>query len=367
MAKKKIRRKAAAKSRPKSRIAAVRERAKPKAAPKAYRIVATEEAWAIPEQLAAMKEVADAATDYDPDLFLVGLQNSDPLRRRLLDSEDERLGIMNQGGVAVHLLAMTSTGVQTLETGRAVAIAALGNDRLANVIRRHPTRYAGLATVAPQDPVRAVKEIDRAINKLKLNGVMINSHTNGEYLNERKYWPILEAAAGLEVPIYIHPRAPSPAMAKPYREYHLEHAIWGYQAETGLHGLKLIMSGVFDVYPDLKIVLGHMGEGLPYWFYRMDWMATHFNMDRPKLKLKPSEYFKRNFTITTSGVNWLPALKFCIEVLSADNIMFAVDYPYQETMEAVRWLVEASLPEVDKEKIFHKNAERVFRIPSGAQ
>jgi 5-carboxyvanillate decarboxylase len=331
-----------------------------------YRIIATEEAWAIPEQLAAMKEVADAATEYDPDLFLVGLQHSDPLKRRLLDTDRERLEIMDKGGVAVHLLAMTSTGVQTFETEKAVAIARLGNDRLAEVIRRHPTRYAGLASIAPQDPARAVKEIDRAINQLKLNGVMINSHTNGEYLDQKKYWPILEAAASLKVPIYIHPRAPSPAMAKPYREYQLEHAIWGYQAETGLHGLRLIVSGVFDRYPDLKIVLGHMGEGIPYWFYRMDWMATHFDMRRPKIGMKPSEYFKRNFLITTSGVNWLPALKFCIEVLSADNIMFAVDYPYQETMEAVQWLVDAPLPEADKRKIFHENAERVFRIPRGA-
>jgi predicted TIM-barrel fold metal-dependent hydrolase len=366
MAKQKVRRKAAARSRPKSRLTAVRERAKTQAPKKRYRIIATEEAWAIPEQLAAMKEVADAAADYDPDLYLVGLQNTDPLRRRLLDSEGERLGIMDQGGVSMHLLAMTSTGVQTFETEKAVAIAELGNDRLAEVIRRHPTRYAGLATVAPQDPARAVKEMDRAINKLKLNGVMINSHTNGEYLDQKKYWPILEAAAALKVPVYIHPRAPSPAMAKPYREYHLEHAIWGYQAETGLHGLKLIVSGVFDAFPDLKIVLGHMGEGIPYWFYRMDWMATHFDMRRPKVKLKPSEYFKRNFYITTSGVNWHPALRFCIEVLGEDRIMFAVDYPYQETMEAVQWLIDAPIPEATKHKIFHENAERVFRIPRGA-
>jgi predicted TIM-barrel fold metal-dependent hydrolase len=155
-------------------------------------------------------------------------------------------------------------------------------------------------------------------------------------------------------------------MAKPYRDYHLEHAIWGYQAETGLHGLRLIVSGVLDAYPELKIVLGHMGEGLPYWFYRLDWMATHYPMRRPPVKLKPSEYFKRNFAITTSGVNWLPALKFCIEVLGADNILFAVDYPYQETMEAVQWLIDAPLAEADKRKIFHENAERLFRIPSGA-
>lgn len=331
-----------------------------------YRIIATEEAWAIPEQLAAMKEVADAATEYDPDLFLVGLQHTDPIRRRLLDADGERLEIMDAAGVDVALLAMTSTGVQTLATDKAVAIAELGNDRLAEAIARHPSRYAGLATVAPQDPARAVKEMERAIRRLKLNGVMINSHTNGEYLDGEKYWPILEAAEALDVPIYIHPRAPSPAMAKPYRDYHLEHAIFGYQAETGLHALRLIMSGAFDRFPKLNIVIGHMGEGIPYWLYRIDWMATHHSMRRPKLELKPSGYFRRNFHITTSGVNWLPALRFCIEVLGVERVLFAVDYPYQESMEAVEWLVKADLPEGQKRKILHENAERVFHIAPGA-
>ena len=210
------------------------------------------------------------------------------------------------------------------------------------------------------------EEMERAIRTLKLGGVMINSHTNGEYLDESNYWPILEAAAGLGVPIYIHPRSPSPAMAQPYRKYHLEHAIWGYAVETGLHAVRLIVSGVFDTYPTLKIVIGHMGENIPYALYRMDWMHARaaVAMDRPKLKLTPSEYFKRNFMITTSGVNWHAPLKFCIEVLGADNIMWAVDYPYQETHEAVRFMNEAPISDEDKAKIFHRNAERVFRIPS---
>src|SRR4029079_3094907 len=132
------------------------------------------------------------------------------------------------------------------ETDEAAEVATNGNDLLAEAIRRHPTRYAGLATIPVQDPKRAVKELERAITQLKLRGVMINSHTNGEYLDEEKYWPILEAAAGLDFPVYIHPRAPSPGMSAPYRKYHLEHAIWGYAVEVGLHALRLIVSGVFD-------------------------------------------------------------------------------------------------------------------------
>ncbi len=335
-----------------------------------YRRIATEEAWAIPEQFDAWRELLKKSTDYDPDLFLARAQTDGGLlSRRLLDSDEERLRIMDEAGVDVHLLALTSTGVQALETELAVSIATLGNDRLAAAIARHPTRYAGLATIAPQDPRRAVKEMERAIRTLKLNGVMINSHTNGEYLDELKFWPILEAAAGLGVPIYIHPRSPSPAMAQPYRKYHLEHAIWGYAVETGLHAVRLIMSGVFDKYPTLKIVIGHMGENIPYALYRMDWMHSRapVAMDRPKLALTPSEYFKRNFMITTSGVNWHPALRFCIEVLGADNIMWAVDYPYQETHEAVRFMNEAPISDEDKKKIFHRNAERVFRIPAASR
>jgi 5-carboxyvanillate decarboxylase len=334
-----------------------------------YRRIATEEAWAIPEQFDAWRELLKKSTDYDPDLFLARAQTDGGLlSRRLLDADDERLRIMDEAGIDVHLLALTSTGVQALETELAVSIAALGNDRLAELIARHPTRYAGLATIAPQDPRRAAREIERAIRTLKLNGVMINSHTNGEYLDEPKFWPILETAAGLNVPIYIHPRSPSPAMAKPYRKYHLEHAIWGYAVETGLHAVRLIVGGVFDKYPTLKIVIGHMGENIPYALYRMDWMHTRaaVAMDRPKLALKPSEYFKRNFMITTSGVNWHAPLKFCIEVLGADNIMWAVDYPYQETHEAVRFMNDAPISDEDKKKIFHLNAERVFRIPAAS-
>jgi predicted TIM-barrel fold metal-dependent hydrolase len=261
------------------------------------------------------------------------------------------------------VLAMTSTGVQQLEVEEATRVAENGNDLLAEAIKRHPTRYAGLATIPVQDPKRAVKEMERAITKLKLNGVMINSHTNGEYLDEDKYWPILEAASGLDATVYIHPRAPSPAMREPYRRYQLEHAIWGYAVEVGLHAVKLLMCGVFDKYPNLRIVIGHMGENIPYALYRMDWMHGHFSFDRPKLKLTPSEYFKRNFTITTSGVNWVPALEFCIGVLGADNIMWAVDYPYQETVEATQWLNDAPISDADKAKIFHQNAERLFKIP----
>jgi 5-carboxyvanillate decarboxylase len=329
------------------------------------RRIATEEAFAIPEQMAALRELIASSKDYDPDTFLAGMQTEGGrLTQRLLDLDDERLRIMDDAGVSMHLLAMTSTGVQQFSADKAAALAGIGNDRLAQAIKDHPGRYAGLATVAPQDPARAVQEMERAVTKLKLSGVMINSHTNGEYLDETKYWPILEAAASLDVPIYIHPRAPAPSMAAAYRKYQLEHAIWGYAVEVGLHAVRLILSGVFDEYPKLRVVIGHMGENIPYALYRLDYMAANYPFDRPKLRRRPSDYFRENFAITTSGVNWMPALQLCLEVLGPDNIMWAVDYPYQETFEAVKWLDDADLPADVKDKLFYRNAERIFRLQS---
>jgi 5-carboxyvanillate decarboxylase len=334
-----------------------------------YRLVATEEACSTPEQAEAMRKSA-TGNWHDIDLKLWrGMLSQNPpgaVFRRLLDLEKERLDIMDQAGVDMHVLSLTSPGVQIFDPDTATAIAETANDRIAEAIKKHPTRYAGLASFAPQDPKRAAKEIERAITQLKLNGLIVNSHTDGEYLDEPKFWPILEAAIAVNAAIYIHPRNP-PLPAGQYlagSEFNLYNAIWGYQAETGLHAMRLIVNGIFDRYPDLKIVLGHMGEGLPYWLYRIDYMYNvgHTLRHQGSLKRKPSEYVKSNFLITTSGVNFHPTLEYCHKVLGPDNIMFAIDYPYQETMEAARFMQTAPLPENDVEKIAHGNAERIFHI-----
>ncbi|HEY2507691.1 MAG TPA: amidohydrolase family protein [Streptosporangiaceae bacterium] len=333
------------------------------------RRIATEEAFSIPEVAAALQQWAGSAGPLEPDQdsvnFLFGEDRPGPrrIRRQLLDVA-ERLAIMDAHGVDMHLLSLTAPGVQTLPAGQAAALAARVNDWLAETIAARPHRFAGLAAVAPQDPVAAAAEVHRAMRDLRLNGVVINSHTGSEYLDEPKFWPIFEAAAELGAPVYLHPRTPSAPMAAPYRKYGLETAIFGFQAEAGLHALRLICSGVFDRFPELRIVLGHLGEGLPFWLWRLD--ALHpvrsSHPPRPALELTPSEYFRRNFMITTSGMNWHPALAFCLEVVGADNIMWAIDYPYQDTEGSVRFLDDAPMPLADKHKIFHGNAERVFGI-----
>jgi len=336
-----------------------------------YRRIATEEAFSVPEVYQALRGWAAAADPSEPDqdfwdfVFTQDTPGLQRIRRQLLDTDGERLEIMDANGVDVHLLSLTAPGVQTFPPDEAVALARLANDRLAEAIGRHPGRFAGLAAVAPQAPKAAAQEISRAVTELGLNGVIINSHTGSEYLDEEKFWPILEAAEALGAPIYIHPRSPAAQMAAAFKKYGLETGIWGFQAEVGLHGLRLICSGVFDVFPKLMVVLGHLGEGLPYWMYRIDYMhpvrASYH--PRPALSLTPSEYLKRNFAITTSGMNWAPVLRLCIEAVGADNIMFAIDYPYQVTEGAVRFLDEAEISDEDKRKIYHLNAERIFGIP----
>jgi predicted TIM-barrel fold metal-dependent hydrolase len=334
---------------------------------KKYRLIATEEAFASPGQVEAMRH-AGATLWNDPDMRMWrGFLENETILRRLLDLEQERLGIMDQFGVDMHLLSLTAPGVQLFDAGSATALAVSANDLLAETVKKHPTRYTGLASFAPQDPKGAAKEIERAIKTLKLNGLIVNSHTNGEYYDDPKFWPIFEAATALDAAIYIHPRN-LPAHADDILQgaINLDGAIWGFQMETGLHAMRLIVGGVFDQFPKLKIVLGHMGEAVPYWLYRIDYMYnvyTSRNPGRIKIKRKPSEYVKDNFLITTSGVNFHPTLKYCHEVLGPDNIMFAIDYPYQDTEGAVTFMNSAPLSEADLEKITHGNAERIFHIP----
>jgi 5-carboxyvanillate decarboxylase len=343
-----------------------------KTAGRKYRLIACEEAFATAEQVEAYRKAKNTLWN-DPDLNMwrFFLDSLGTVLRRLLDVDEERIRIMDEAGVDVHLLSLTAPGVQLFDADTATALAEDANDQLAEAVERHPTRFAGLATFAPQDPARAAREIERAIKKLKLNGLVINSHTNGEYLNDRKFWPIFEAATECDVPIYIHPRMP-PAGAAEMLKVGVLAGLWGFQMETGTHAMRLIMGGVFDQFPTLKIVLGHMGEGLPYWLYRIDYLFNQATMGGTRflghrLQHKPSEYVLRNFTITTSGMNTHPVLQYCHNVLGPERIMFAIDYPYQETMEAAQFINTAPLPEADVEKIAHANAEKLFRIAPAAK
>jgi 2,3-dihydroxybenzoate decarboxylase len=261
--------------------------------------------------------------------------------------------------------------VQVLDKDLAVAQAVLANDRLAQACADHPDRFSGLTAIAPQAPGHAAAEIERGKDKLGFPGVIINSHTGGEYLDNPRFWDIFEAAQALDTPVYLHPNTPPRSMIQPLLDAGLDGAIWGFAVETGTHVLRLITSGVFDRFPRLKLVVGHLGEALPFWLYRLDYMhaatvrAGRYDRMRP-LELRPSEYLRRNVWVTTSGMAWAPAIMFCRQVLGADRVLYAMDYPYEYVTDEVRWQDDLPLTAAEKRQFFQANAERVFGLPAGA-
>jgi 5-carboxyvanillate decarboxylase len=321
------------------------------------RKIAVEEAFSIPEVAKALQGIARGPGD-GADMPLVrgiydaqGGYGSMNFLEGLLDLEGRRLREMDQYGVDMQLLSLTAPGVQMFDADTACELASLANDRLAEVIARHPTRFAGLASFAPQSPKRAVLEMERAIRKLKLNGFMINSHTHNEYLDDAC--------------VYIHPRGASDGLKGPLHDYGMDSAMWGYGVEVGTHAVRMLASGLFDRFPKLKICIGHMGEAVHFWIWRITFMNSRAqNIGRaPKTKLTMAEYFKRNFVITTSGVEDPLALEYSVKKLGAQSVLWAIDYPYQPTAPAVAFLDALTLPPADKELIAHGNAERVFHIP----
>ena len=338
-----------------------------------FRKIATEEAFSIPEVAAALREVARGPSQSLDKLLVRGIydapapgQGYDALNflDGLLDVEERRLAEMDEYGVDMHLLSLTAPGVQMFDADTATDLAALANDRLAEICARHPSRFAGLASFAPQSPKRAAREMERAIGTLKLNGFILNSHTNDEYLDDPKYWPLLEAAEALDACIYIHPRAASYGFKGPLQDYGMDSAMWGYGMETGTHAVRMMTSGLFDRFPKLKICLGHMGEAIPFWLWRLDFMNSRAQAGgrSPKTKLSMAEYFQRNFVITTSGVEDHLALDYAVKKLGPDNVLWAIDYPYQPTKPAVAFMDSAPLSDEVKAKVYGGNAERIFRI-----
>jgi len=286
---------------------------------------------------------------------------------RLQDLGERRLGDMDAAGIDHQVIALTAPGLQVFDADTAVGLATEYNDSLAEAVGIHPDRFSGLAAIAPQNPAAAAAELERAVTRLGLKGAIINSHTRGEYLDDEKFWDIFAAAEALDVPIYIHPQSPPPAMIEPFLEAGLDGAIYGFAVETGLHLLRLIVSGVFDSFPKLKVVIGHLGEAIPYWLFRIDFfhrgiVQTKRYANFKDLKLKPSDYMRRNVYVTTSGMAWEPPILYACSVLGADRVLYAMDYPYQYVIEEVA--VTDNLPITDAEKriLYQTNAEQVFRL-----
>jgi len=337
-----------------------------------YRRIATEEAWVSEGVRKGFYDILKAGAVDEPGFkamgaFIYGRGEDSPIVSALSDIGANRIAAMDELGIHMQVLSLTAPGVQVFDASTATALAIDSNDQLVESVAKYPDRLAGLAAVPPQDPAAAAREIDRAINTLGLNGVIISSHTKGEYLDKEKYWEIFEAAEAADAAIYLHPRTPSPDMLQPYLERGLEMAILGFGAEVALHVVAMITNGVFDRFPDLKLVIGHAGEGLPYWLYRIDYMQKNVReaSDRNvKLKALPSDYFKKNIFITSSGVAWEPAILFAQQNLGVSQVMYAMDYPYQAKAKEVAISDHFNMSKSDKKSFFQSNAERVFNLKS---
>ena len=332
------------------------------------RCIAIEEAFVTSEIADEWRKVL-AGSDVEPgfakmgESILADTPGNAALHAKLLDIGQGRIAHMDDVGVSMQVLSLTSPGVQVFDADVATHFAANSNDVLAESVGRAPDRLAGLGAVAPQNPLAAASEIGR-IKSLGLSGIIVNSHTFGEYLDAPRYTPIFEAMEETSLPMYLHKREPAPSMVKPFLDYGLYFAGWGFAAETGLHAMRLIMSGVFARHPKLKIILGHMGEGIPFWLQRIDnrYLLQVKIGAVQKLPRLPSEYFLENFVITTAGVTSMPALRLCLDVLGAERILFAADYPYEDDVEAVQFLRDATVDHQQRKLISHANAERLLRL-----
>jgi 2,3-dihydroxybenzoate decarboxylase len=339
-----------------------------------YLRIATEEAFAPAELIAAWRNVLDEGTYDDPGFrSLQGFYMSSKAERpaavfaRLLDLGERRIADMDAAGIDRQIISLTCPGVQVLPRDQAVAMAVLANDQLADACKQHPDRFSGLTAVAPQDPGAAAAEIERGARTLGFHGVIINSHTQGEYLSDPKFWPIFEAAEAFDMPIYLHPNTPPRNMIGPLLEAGLDSAIYGFAVETGMHLLRIITAGVFDRFPRLRLVVGHLGEALPFWLYRLDYMhaatvkAGRYESMKP-IERRPSDYLRANVWVTTSGMAWAPAIMFCREVLGPDRVMYAMDYPYEYTLSEVTTQDELPISDEDKRAFFQGIAEQVFGL-----
>jgi len=294
-----------------------------------------------------------------PTMIDVARPKADDLLACLTDFGDRRLEMMDKARIAREVLGIAGPGVQAeRDTATALSRARASNDFLAGQIQKRPDRYSGLAHLAMQDPKGAADELERCVRELKFCGAMINGHTHGKYLDDRSYDVFWERAAALDAPIYLHPAdpvAPLPAIAG-YNV--LARPMWGWGVETGSHALRLVCGGVFHRYPNAKLILGHLGETLPYQLWRFDSRSAPYGWKLPKT---PSQYLKDNVWVTTSGMYDLPPVMCSVGALGLDHVMFSADYPF-DSAGASEFMDSAKMDEGLRADIAHNNAAKLLKL-----
>jgi len=303
----------------------------------------------------------------DPELYaqFTGRDSFAPphVLKALQDVGEARLKDMDAAGIDIQVLSHTAPSLQKISDG-AVELARRVNDRLAQIVKSQPARYAAFAALPTSDPAAAADELARCVETLGFKGAMLHGLAHGHFIDDQRYWPIFARAEALSVPIYLHPAMPHEAVIDAYyKEYAkdfpvLLRAAWGFTVETATLGVRLVLSGVFEKYPKLQFILGHLGEGLPFLLWRID-----NGLARPGQKpVAFRDTFSKHFSITTSGFFSDPALLLCVQEMGIDRILFAVDYPFEANAPGPAWLARVPLCDEDKAKIASGNAKRLLRM-----
>ena len=287
------------------------------------------------------------------------------LFEQLGDLGNKRLAEMDKAGIDVQVLSLTAPGVEQLDAADAIALARESNDFLAEAIARHPSRFGGFAALPTSSPDQAADELQRRVRNHAFQGAVINGHTRGRYLDDKFFSPILESAESLGVPIYLHPTPPpTPVIEASYSGFGpivtemLAGPGWGWHMETAVHVIRMILGGVFDRYPKLLIIVGHMGETLPFMIQRLDVMPSAMT----KLQRPVSAYLRENLHYTFSGFNYLPNFLQLYLQVGIDRIMFSADHPYASMPQARAFLENLPISPADKDRIAHTNAERLLHL-----
>jgi predicted TIM-barrel fold metal-dependent hydrolase len=281
------------------------------------------------------------------------------------DVGERRIAEMDAAGIDMQVLSLNSPGVEQLDAADAEVLAREANDFVVDAVERHPSRFAGFAAVPMAAPDQAAVELERTVREHGFKGALINGHHRGRYLDDKFFWPVLEAAESLGVPIYLHPTQPPQAVVEasfagfsPDVTFMFANAGWGWHIETAVHVLRMILGGVFDRYPKLQVIVGHMGEALPFMLSRVDIMTTSITgLQRPI-----SAYLRENVYYTFSGFNFTPTFLDLLLQVGVDRIMFSADYPYGSMAQARAFLDQLPVSDRDRERIAHGNAERLLGL-----
>jgi predicted TIM-barrel fold metal-dependent hydrolase len=320
-------------------------------------------------KIALEEHFAIEATLADSQVF--GAHVWEELGPRLLDFQDKRVRLMDASGVEIMILSLNAPAVQAIpDVKRAVAVAREANDVLAAEIGKRPDRFKGFAALAMQDPHEASRELTRCVKELGFLGALVNGFSQAGdpnsalYYDLPQYRPFWKTVADLDVPFYLHPRNPLPGDIRAYEGHNwLLGPNWAFHAETAVHALRLIGSGLFDEHPNLQIILGHLGEGIPAYLWRIDnrnsWMnAPH----KYAAKKSVADYFRSNFVLTTSGNFSTSALKQAIAEIGIERVLWSADYPFEDVSDAAEWIDAAPLDGADKQKIVRDNAAKLFKL-----